>query len=70
MLRSKQWRVHTGIHIVVITVYAVINCFVILAATDAQKHESSVIALNKDNFDMLTKGKTVFIKFYAPWVSE
>jgi hypothetical protein len=23
--------------------------------------------LNKDNYDEMTKGKAVFIKFYAPW---
>lgn len=29
---------------------------------------SSVVKLDADNFDTLTAGKTVFIKFFAPWV--
>jgi hypothetical protein len=28
---------------------------------------SNAVELNKGNFDELTTGKTVFIKFLAPW---
>jgi hypothetical protein len=28
---------------------------------------SNAIELNADNFDEVTAGKTVFIKFLAPW---
>ena len=28
-----------------------------------------VPSLTPDNYDELTEGKTVFIKFFAPWVS-
>ena len=30
----------------------------------------SAIELTPDNWDAETSGKTVFVKFYAPWVSE
>jgi hypothetical protein len=30
---------------------------------------ASVPSLTPDNYDELTDGKTVFIKFFAPWVS-
>ena len=29
----------------------------------------SAIELTPDNWDQQTDGKTVFLKFYAPWVS-
>jgi hypothetical protein len=30
---------------------------------------AAVPSLTPDNYDELTDGKTVFIKFFAPWVS-
>jgi hypothetical protein len=30
----------------------------------------SVVKLEVDTFDTLTAGKTVFIKFFAPWVRK
>jgi hypothetical protein len=30
---------------------------------------AGVPSLTPDNYDELTDGKTVFIKFFAPWVS-
>jgi hypothetical protein len=29
-----------------------------------------VPSLTPDNYDKLTEGKTVFLKFFAPWVSD
>ena len=40
--------------------------FFLCALTTAS---ASVISLTPDNFDSATAGKTVFIKFFAPWVS-
>jgi len=31
--------------------------------------EGGVLQLTEDNFDAKTDGKTVFLKFFAPWVS-
>lgn len=28
-----------------------------------------VVSLTPDNYDEMTEGKTVFLKFFAPWVS-
>jgi hypothetical protein len=30
----------------------------------------SALELTQDNWDAETSGKTVFLKFYAPWVSS
>jgi hypothetical protein len=30
---------------------------------------ADVLSLTPDNYDELTAGKTVFLKFFAPWVS-
>ncbi len=30
----------------------------------------SAIELTPDNWDAETSGKTIFVKFYAPWVSK
>jgi hypothetical protein len=30
---------------------------------------AKVVSLNTENYHSLTEGKTVFIKFFAPWVS-
>ena len=38
-----------------------------LVATTAGAHD--VPSLTPENYDSLTQGKTVFIKFFAPWVS-
>jgi hypothetical protein len=35
-----------------------------LAAVNAN---ASVLSLTPDNYDSATDGKTVFIKFFAPW---
>lgn len=40
----------------------------LLLATISGVYSSSVVTLDADNFDALTAGKTVFIKFFAPWV--
>lgn len=32
--------------------------------------QAKVLSLTKSNFDESTAGKTVFIKFFAPWVSS
>jgi protein disulfide-isomerase-like protein len=38
-----------------------------LLAIAASSANASVLSLTPDNYDSLTAGKTVFIKFYAPW---
>jgi len=38
----------------------------ILAAVAASAN-ASVVSLTPDNYDTMTDGKTVFIKFFAPW---
>jgi protein disulfide-isomerase-like protein len=38
-----------------------------LALTAALATSSSALLLDADNYDELTAGKTVFLKFYAPW---
>jgi hypothetical protein len=43
----------------------VLSLLTILAATTVS---GAVVNLDVDNFDELTAGKTVFIKFFAPWV--
>ena len=40
----------------------------ILAAVLAASANAAVPSLTPDNYDELTAGKTVFIKFFAPWV--
>jgi hypothetical protein len=39
-----------------------------LLAIFAAAVSGSVVKLEVDTFDKLTAGKTVFIKFFAPWV--
>ena len=43
----------------------VLSLLTILAVTSVS---GSVVKLEVDTFDTLTAGKTVFIKFFAPWV--
>lgn len=38
-----------------------------LTSTTLPLCSAASVELNKDNFEQLTKGKTVFIKLYAPW---
>lgn len=40
-------------------------CFFVSAVAAAH----DVPSLTPDNYDKITAGKTVFIKFFAPWVS-
>lgn len=47
---------------------AVITLLTILAASTMECVSGSVVKLEVDTFDQLTAGKTVFIKFFAPWV--
>ena len=38
-----------------------------ILALAAATANASVASLTPDNYDSLTDGKTVFIKFFAPW---
>jgi hypothetical protein len=38
-----------------------------ILATAAAVANAEVASLTPDNYDALTDGKTVFIKFFAPW---
>ena len=38
-----------------------------ILALAAATASASVTSLTPDNYDALTDGKTVFIKFFAPW---
>ena len=42
----------------------------LLCAGSAAASSFEVPSLTPDNFDDMTEGKTVFIKFFAPWVSS
>jgi hypothetical protein len=42
----------------------------VLALTFACAEAFDVIQLTPDNYDEMTDGKTVFLKFFAPWVSR
>lgn len=42
---------------------------ILLALSSSHVSAEDVIHLTKDNFAATTEGKSVFIKFYAPWVS-
>ena len=46
----------------------VLTVLTILTATTMEHVSGSVVKLEVDTFDQLTAGKTVFIKFFAPWV--
>lgn len=39
----------------------------ILALAAASASAAAVPSLTPDNYDSMTDGKTVFIKFFAPW---
>ena len=41
----------------------------LLWAGTAAASSFEVPSLTPDNFDEMTEGKTVFLKFFAPWVS-
>lgn len=41
----------------------------LLLSFAASGNAYEVPSLTPDNYDELTDGKTVFIKFFAPWVS-
>ena len=38
-----------------------------ILALAAATASASVVSLTPDNYDSVTDGKTVFIKFFAPW---
>lgn len=42
----------------------------VLLSTLAAASAFDVPSLTPDNYDELTDGKTVFLKFFAPWVSQ
>ena len=42
--------------------------FATLALFASTVTASAVPSLTPDNYDKLTEGKTVFLKFFAPWV--
>ena len=44
--------------------------FATLALLATTVSASGVPSLTPDNYDKLTEGKTVFLKFFAPWVSQ
>ena len=41
----------------------------LLLATTSTVAAYEVLNLTPDNYEEMTSGRTVFIKFYAPWVS-
>jgi hypothetical protein len=43
--------------------------FALTLAFSASAAAYEVISLTPDNYDEMTDGKTVFLKFFAPWVS-
>ena len=43
--------------------------FTLLALFASAITASAVPSLTPENYDSLTAGKTVFLKFFAPWVS-
>ena len=43
--------------------------FTTLALIATTVTASAVPSLTPENYDKLTEGKTVFLKFFAPWVS-
>jgi hypothetical protein len=50
----------------------IMKCFAaatLALALATSVHAYEVLSLTRDNYDSLTDGKTVFIKFFAPWVS-
>jgi hypothetical protein len=42
---------------------------VMVEARGTTTDDFDVIQLTNDNYDEMTEGKTVFIKFFAPWAS-
>jgi len=46
------------------------NRILFLLAIFSGVDSSTVVKLDSDNFDALTAGRTVFIKFFAPWVRK
>jgi hypothetical protein len=45
------------------------SSFAVLLAVLASASAYDVVSLTADNYAEMTDGKTVFIKFFAPWVS-
>ena len=51
-------------------VMTVMPLLLLLATMAMEATAFEVTRLTYDNYDELTEGKTVFIKFFAPWVSS
>lgn len=76
-LACRDWQTQQRFYscIIIITIYTCTTIsitmlrFTTLALIATTVTASAVPSLTPENYDKLTEGKTVFLKFFAPWVS-